>query len=207
MPELPKQDYPKPEPASKEPPRRAAPDPRPAPAAPRAATPGRGGQQHKYLQSLLKRFAEDKGWRAEIEKQVPGGSVDVSLARDGREIACEISITTGTGQEIGNIRKCLAANYERIILISPQRKTLRDVQEAAARLLSPDEKERIQFFTPEEFFAFLEAEEAGATNREDTIRGYKVKTSFRAVDGKESENRKSGIAQTILQALKRLKGG
>src|ERR1035437_885308 len=38
-----------------------------------APLPGRGGPQHKYLQSLVKRFAEDRGFKATIEKMVLDG--------------------------------------------------------------------------------------------------------------------------------------
>src|SRR2546428_5070259 len=43
--------------------------------------PGRGGLQHKYLQSLVKRLAEKRGFEAQIEKTVLGGHghVDVAL--------------------------------------------------------------------------------------------------------------------------------
>src|SRR5207237_504269 len=44
---------------------------------------GRGGPQHKYLQALIKRSAEDRGFRATIEKPVLDGHghVDVLLER------------------------------------------------------------------------------------------------------------------------------
>ena len=58
----------------------------PTPAKPESrlrATPaepplGRGGQQHKYLQQLIKRWAESKGYRATIEKQILDGRRKVS---------------------------------------------------------------------------------------------------------------------------------
>src|SRR5205807_7360973 len=57
---------------------------------------GKGGRQHKYLQEMVKRLAEDKGFMATIERPVLGGkgSVDVALERNGTKIACEISIST-----------------------------------------------------------------------------------------------------------------
>jgi hypothetical protein len=74
---------------------------------------GRGGREHKYLQQLLKQVGEDRGFRATIEQQITGGagSVDISLERDGKRIACEISVTSTSEQELGNVRKCLAAEY------------------------------------------------------------------------------------------------
>ena len=56
----------------------------------------RGGQQHKYLQQLIKRIGEDKRYKATIEKPVLNGKgkVDVALEKKGRSIAREISVTS-----------------------------------------------------------------------------------------------------------------
>ena len=90
----------------------------------------RGKSQHRYLQTLIKRMAEEKGFRAVVEQPTPDGTgrVDVSLERDGRKIACEISVTTTDEQELSNIEKCLAAGYEKVILCSPEKKTLEKVR-------------------------------------------------------------------------------
>jgi hypothetical protein len=93
---------------------------------------GKGGRQHKYLQNMVKRLAEDKGFKATIEKAVLGGkgSVDVALGRDGRAVACEISVSTNSEQELGNIQKCLAAGFETVLVISPEKKNLTGIREA-----------------------------------------------------------------------------
>src|SRR5439155_11091472 len=87
---------------------------------------GKGGQQHKYLQEMVKRLAEDKGFKATIEKPVLGGkgSIDVALEKNGRLIACEIAVSTTSGWELGNIQKCLAAGFEIVLVISPEKKNL-----------------------------------------------------------------------------------
>ena len=68
--------------------------PRPSPPPP-ISDPGRGGQEHKYLQHLLKRLAEERGFRATIEETILNGDgqVDVSLALGKRRIACENGYT------------------------------------------------------------------------------------------------------------------
>lgn len=175
--------------------------PRPEP------TPGRGGQKHKYFQHLFKQCAEEKGYRAEIEKAIldGAGSVDLALEKNGKTIAVEISITTSPAWELGNIEKCLAAKYEKIFLISPERMTLQKLR-ALAEAKWKEELTRIFFMAPEDFLMLLEQEEADTAGSEDTVRGYKVKRNFRALDGDEKEARKQNISQTILKALKRLKG-
>ena len=170
---------------------------------------GRGGQQHQYLQQLIKRYAEDKGYLATIEKQIlnGAGSVDVFLEKKGKTIACEISITTEAEQELGNIQKCLAVRADKVILVSPHRKLLRQAKELCEASVEEKDLSRIFFFTPEEYFGFMEGEAAGEAASEGTVRGYRVKTNFRPLSEEEKEIRKQSIAQTILKALKRLKGG
>src|SRR5208283_1817545 len=46
--------------------------------------PGRGGPQHKYLQDLIKRWAEDRGYTVTLEKPVLDGLGIVDLVLDKR---------------------------------------------------------------------------------------------------------------------------
>lgn len=169
---------------------------------------GRGGRQHKYLQELIKRWAESKGYRATIEKQILDGlgSVDVALEKNSHSIACEISVASTPEQELGNIRKCLAAGFAFIAVISSERKTLNKVKEFVLPTLSGDEVTRVQFLTPEELFAFIETLEATAAGKEETVRGYKVKVQYQPLGEAEKSSRKQAVSQVILGAIKRLKG-
>ena len=86
--------------------------------------------QHRYLQTLIKRMAEDRGFRAVIEEPTPDGSgrVDVGLERNGEKIACEISVTTDEMQELHNIEKCLAAGYGSVIVCTTEKKRLEKIK-------------------------------------------------------------------------------
>jgi hypothetical protein len=173
---------------------------------------GRGGSQHKYLQDLIKRCAQDKGYKAEIEKAVLDGtgSVDVALEKNSQTIACEISITTTPEQELGNIQKCLKAGFHWIIVFSPDPKTLRQIKEVVSSSIDANDQERIRYFTYftyDEYLVFLEEIEAqSASGDETTVKGYKVKSTYRALTGEEKKARKLSITQTILGSLRRLKG-
>lgn len=170
---------------------------------------GRGGHQHKELQNLIKRYAEEKGFRATIEKEVvgQGGRIDVVLEKSGREsVACEVSVTTSPDQEMGNIRKCLSGGYKRILLVSAERKTLNKVRESATEQLSPEELACVQFVTPDEFISFLEEVDArGAGGGEETRKGYKTKAVFNPVEHEEKEMGKQSLFKTMLDSLKRKK--
>jgi len=136
---------------------------KPAPAPPEETaslpqTPGRGGEHHKYLQQLIKRWAEARGYGVTVEKQILDGlgSVDVALEKGGRSIACEVSVTTDADHETGNVQKCLAAGFDDVILISSEKKTLTSVRHALVAALSTAQYRQVKFLTPEEAFSFIE---------------------------------------------------
>lgn len=178
-----------------------------SPAAPKKArlevvsqpTLGRGGREHKYLQHLVKRLAEDRGYRAVIEQPIlaGAGSVDVSLEKGDRRIACEISVTTEADHEIDNIQKCLAGGYETVVCLSSDPKTLRRLKERAAAILEPATQERIRFLRPEDMVLFLDEVGAGEASGEGTIRGYRVKSRYQAVSPEEAELRKQAVARVL----------
>ena len=126
------------------------------------ATPGRGGEHHKYLQQLIKRWAEARGYAVTIEKPILDGlgSVDVALEKGSRSIACEVSVTTDAEHEIGNVQKCLAAGFEEVILISSEKKLLTSARHALVAALSTAQYRQVKFLTPEEAFSFIESLEA-----------------------------------------------
>lgn len=168
---------------------------------------GRGGQQHQYLQEVIKRMGNDREYKATIEKQILGGlgQVDVVLERKETSIACEISVTSTPEQELANIQKCLSAEFEHVVLISTDRKTLTRVAELAADSLTNKDRKKVAFLSPGDFFVFLEELDVNAAAKEETVRGYKVKVKYRRVDEADRKARKEAIMQTILEGLKRAK--
>jgi len=163
--------------------------------------------QHRYLQNLIKKMAEDKGYRATIELPVFDGSgrVDVSLERNKRKIACEISMTSTDDQELKNIKKCLAAGYEKIIVCSPDHKTLESIKALVSQNIAESDQGKIFFFRPEELLLFLEEETAAEMTKEERVKGYKVKVQYQATSEDEKKVKREAVAQVILQALKRMR--
>lgn len=127
-----------------------------------APLPGRGGAQHKYLQSLIRRLAEDRGFEVSLEKTVLDGHgyIDVALEGHGFTVACEISVTTKIEHEVGNLTKGLAAGFDFAVLISSDERTL-DL--ARAEMAGTDSK-RIRLVSPGALAAFLD-ELAGSPPR------------------------------------------
>jgi excisionase family DNA binding protein len=133
--------------------------------------PGRGGPQHKYLQDLIKRWAEGRGYTVTLEKQVLDGLGIVDLVLEKRgcvPVACEICVTTSPDHELQNAEKCLAAGFEKVFLVAPDKEVLQRVRSRAASVLPPNQMKKVQFVLPEQVFGSVSALEAGAARQEGT---------------------------------------
>lgn len=173
---------------------------------------GRGGEQHKTIQKRLKSAAEELGFLAVIEKEVLNGdgSIDLALERPGCAIACEITVTTSTDHEFGNVKKCLKAGFARVAVISPSPARLRQIEEAVRGALDGAESARVSFFTPDEFIAHLrnlpktesvEPEAPAAPAEKKTI-GYTVRR-HRPIETAEERLAKEEMAMRLIaQSMK-----
>jgi hypothetical protein len=188
------------------------PTPPPAPPKRAAGSPappqplGRGGPEHQYLQELVKRWAEAKGYRTTIEEALPGGGrVDVALRREGYSLACEISITSTVEQEVGNVLKCLAAGFSEVVLLSLERSRMTKVRAALAARLEEAERQHVHCMSSEEFFAFLDLPVPSST-QETTVGGYRVKVKYRQPATDESAAYKSrAVSEIFLRSLRKMK--
>jgi predicted DNA-binding transcriptional regulator AlpA len=119
-----------------------------------APMPGRGGAQHKHLQSLIRRIAEERGFAVGLEEEVLGGHgyVDIVLRREEITIACEVSVTTSVPHELANIVKCLAAGVDYAVLVSLDERMLTNARRDLAASLDP----RIKLLSVDGLIAFLD---------------------------------------------------
>jgi hypothetical protein len=170
---------------------------------------GRGGAQHRYLQELVRRWAEGNGWRAEIEERILDGlgSVDVGLRKGERSVACEIAVTTEPEHEVRNVQKCLAAGFERVVVVSSERRTLNQVRASAASSLPEEQAGKVACCTPEELFDLLDGIEASSRVTEQTVRGYRVKVRIKGAEPGETEQRRRAVAAVVAKAIRGLKRG
>jgi hypothetical protein len=174
---------------------------------------GRGGAQHQSIQQRLKAVAEQLGFRATIEKEVLDGqgSVDLALEKEGCAIACEITVTTTTDHEFGNIKKCIRAGFAKVAVISPKAERLRQIEEAVKASLEPKESARIGYFTPDQFIAWLRDFAPTITAplssppapTERTIRGYKVRRSAAKLTEEERQAKEEIALKAIAQSMKK----
>jgi len=168
---------------------------------------GKGGARHKYLQSLVKQMAEAAGYRAVIEQPTPdgSGSVDVGLEKDGRRVACEISVTSTDAQELGNIEKCLAAGYDEVVVCSPEKRALGRVQALARQKLGEADSRRLLFLLPDELFLYLKREVSGPVTQEQHVKGYRVRVEYRPPDKTAHKTARDTVAQVVVGSLRRMK--
>jgi hypothetical protein len=188
----------------------AVPPPPPPNRATREESPvpplGRGGPEHQYLQELVKRWGESEGYRVTIEEPTPGGkgSVDVALRRDEFSIACEISVTSTVGQEVGNVLKCLEAGFHEVAVLALKRPRLSKIEAALKAKLPAVELARVHFLSPEELFTMLAMR---PKTRETVVGGYKVKVRHEAVDPEEAAARYKALTEVVAKSVRRMKGG
>jgi len=215
-PSSPAPEAPRPEPAPRPagplpptPPPAPAPPPPPkkAPRPPEPPAPlGRGGPEHQYLQNLVKRWAESHGYRAVIEEPTPNdkGSVDVTLRSDDLSIACEISVTSKVGQEVGNALKCLEAGFHEVAILALERPRLAKIEAALKAKLTDSQLARVHVVSPEELFTMLAMR---PKTTETVVGGYKVTVRKKAVEAGEEVARYRALSEVIAKSVRRMGGG
>jgi hypothetical protein len=168
-------------------------------------TPGKGGKEHKYLQQLIRQWGQGMGYVATVEKTVLDGAglVDVALEKTGRRLACEITVTTPVEHEIGNLRKCIEAGFDFVLVVAPEEKKLAKVEKAMRSALSDAELEKTRFVMPDALFTFVESLEAQDASKEGTVRGYKVKVKYKTVGQLDKTDRTTVISKVLAGSLKK----
>jgi len=163
--------------------------------------------QHRYLQSLIKKMAESRGYKALIEEGTEDGKgrVDVHLERNKKKIAVEISITTESEWEKHNIEKCLASGYDIVIACSTEKKTLDAIQQKLEETLNEEQLEKIHVFEPESLFSFLDSEIAKDASTESTIKGFRVKVEYQPVSENEMIKKREMASRLVIDSMKKIK--
>lgn len=163
--------------------------------------------QHRYLQNLVKKMAEGKGYRATIEARTPDGNgrVDVLLEKGNERIACEISVTTDEGHELENVRKCLSSGYSEVIVCSEDRRKLEKIKKLASNEFEVKDQPNILFFSPEELVSYFTGKGAKEVVEERRIKGYNVRVKHPGANEPEKTDKRRAVADVILKSFQRFK--
>jgi len=168
----------------------------------KAPKEGKGGIQHRYLQNLVKKLANERGFKATIEKQVlsGSGSVDVFIGGYNKALAVEISVSTNWKWEASNISKCLATGADQVIVLSSDKKHLQALEENLSRKFS--DQANLLFFTADKLIIHLDKIRAKAASKEKTVKGYKVKVKYASTSKDEAQAKKDAIAKILVGTIR-----
>lgn len=211
-----KQEPPKPEPEHK--PKAEAQQTTPKPKAPQPSpveepqddSPKRDTHTHRYLQTLVKKMAEERGYTGTLEQQLPDGTgtVDVLLTKDNTTIAVEICITTDATWEAHNIEKCIKAGYSTVISLCTDIKQLEKIRKKCMETIQTLNEATVLFFTPDALFAFLDTElqqHTAPPPTETVMKGYRVNVSYDTLSPDEAEQKRKSVAKVVLESLRKQK--
>jgi DNA helicase HerA-like ATPase len=164
---------------------------------------------HRYLQTLIKRMAEQRGFKAIIEESILDGKgrVDVGLERGTEKIACEISVTTKDEHELQNIEKCFRAGYQKILICTPEKKRIDSLKKLISEKLEPTQSDNIFLMLPDELYLFFEQQiqEESRQSTEKIVKGYRVKIEYNDLSDAEKERKREVVGGVIARSLSRLK--
>jgi len=146
------------------------------------------------------------GWRTTIEAPVPGnaGSIDVLLSKGEVSIACEISMTTSPAHEVRNLEKCARGGFSHVVSVCAEEKRATEIESAARLAIGEDLLACMRFLTPPQLFSFVGEIDAKSAATDTTVKGYRVKVSYRPVDQAERAERMENVAGVIAKSLKRI---
>jgi hypothetical protein len=123
--------------------------------------------------------------------------------RTHEAIAVEISVTTGTDHELGNIEKCIAAGYKEILFVSGKERHARSLARAIKERIDEETQANISisYASPETLGTFLESLGETIPPSETEVAGYKVKTTRKAPPPEEAARRRAVIADVVARAI------
>jgi hypothetical protein len=151
---------------------------------------------HTYIQSMIKKLGQDRGYIATIEYQTKdGGRIDIVLERDGLKIGFEISETNKPTYEVKNIKKCLKAGCIPVVMVSKNENHLSVIQKLASEELSKKDLTLIQFIHPDDVASLLDEFVIQPQKQEEVVKGFRIVTEFEEEDNTQIENIKSRLAK------------
>lgn len=164
---------------------------------------------HRYLQTLIKRLAEQRGFKATIEEPTSDGlgRVDVGLMRDGEKIACEISVTTNNDHELKNIEKCFQSGYHKILFCTSDKIRIKNLKKLIDEKFDPEHVDKVFLLQPDELTLFFDQEKKEETLQKEgnVVKGYRVKIEYNDISDAKKKQKREAIGGVIVQSLRRLR--
>lgn len=167
----------------------------------------KGLSTHKYLQQLVKKMAEARGYVAILETRTADGNgqLDVLLTKESKTIAIEISVTTDADWEMHNIKKCLEAKYDTVISLSGDPRQLEKIKKKCHEGIPQFESKPVRFFTPDALFTFLDSTATEAPPQTQLIKGYRVNVTYDEVSKEDMDRKRASVAKVVMDSLRKQK--
>ncbi len=160
-------------------------------------------REHTYLQSIIKKLGQERGFLTTVEKElVRGGRIDVLLEKEGLKIACEVAVTNTPDNELANIQKCLGAGCDLVVSVSKDVKHLAKIKELAEKQLAKQELQKVFFLHPENLGGFLDSLDQPEEPKTEVVQGFRVTTEYGEGDSHSRKNLKERIAHLIFRKKK-----
>lgn len=162
---------------------------------------------HRYLQTLVKKMAEARGYVAVLETQIPHSTeqVDILLSKEGNTIAVEICVTTDAEWELHNIEKCISANYDVVVSLCGDAKQLDKIKKKCIEKIPDIEQKQVHFFTPDALFSFLDTTVKTDIPKEQLIKGYRVNVTYDEVSREDMQRKRTAVAKVVMDSLRKNK--
>jgi len=138
---------------------------------------------HRYLQESVKSFANELGWKAELEHPINDVRVDAFLTQNDTELAVQVCVTNTPEYEFESIKKILEYTKADAYLLAHYQSKLNKLKKA----LSEEEldTDRLTLGLVEDFQKFLTTQ-THFEPKVQTINGFRVKVNYtEASDAKE----------------------
>ena len=163
---------------------------------------------HRYLQTLVKKMAEARGYTAVLEQQIRQGegSVDVLLNKDNKTTAIEICVTTDPDWEMHNIEKCISAKYDNVVSLCGDARQLEKIRKRCTEAIADFDKQQVHFFTPDALFAFMDQSITIAElPTEQIMKGYRINVSYDPVSEEEMRQKRASVTKVVMDSLRKQK--
>ena len=149
-------------------------------------------------------MAESRGYLAKTEELTPDGKgrVDVSLERNGKRIAVEISVTTADEWEAHTVEKCLSAGYDEVIICSNDLKNLQKIKKQLESKLSKAQFSKVQFFESQEEINYFDKQVVQETKTEKIQKGYRVKVEYDTTTVGEMAKKQENVTKAVTESMK-----
>lgn len=159
---------------------------------------------HRSIQNYVLTIGQKRGFVAELEtKTSSGGRIDVSLQKEDKRIAVEVSVSNTIDYEVQNIQKCLDEQYPSIYMISESKVHLANIKKCTRESIDKQDYKKVRFGTPAQFLSYIDSLEKRAKKTVKRVRGYRVNSSHRDLSDADAQLRNSRIQGIILKTLKK----